>query len=281
MRRGLAVLGVVLAATTLGGCDFDHGMKLICVRTRGAQGSANFYANTQDCPTQDLTREYYGQAWLLGAAAPKQGGGFCGGDNRPAYPINGNVLSFGSQKRTSGAVYTMGIVGNPCEAKSEISYGLFHPDGQNMAAAETHMHIQLLSRSGTYHVQVLAYMTDDAGNKKTVNVTLRPTAADDPRFNNPKPGILAHQRPVDRDGKVGDLVIVDGDALGLPRLCTDSVCNETMVTIKWSDVLRFIQSKGLWTNFNFNRTGYIEFELQTFDLNSRVRATVGGWANHR
>ena len=69
--------------------------------------------------------------------------------------------------------------------------------------------------------------------------------------------------------------------LGLPRLCADSVCNGTMVTIKWSDVLRYIQSKGLWTNFNFKRTGYIEFELQTFDLNSRVRATVGGWANHR
>jgi hypothetical protein len=52
-----------------------------------------------------------------------------------------------------------------------------------------------------------------------------------------------------------------------------------MIEINWSQVLSFIQSKGIWTNFDFNRTGSIEFELQTFDLNSRVRASVGGWYN--
>ncbi|HTL87040.1 MAG TPA: hypothetical protein VL856_17785 [Acidimicrobiia bacterium] len=277
-RAGIAVGVLAVGAFGLAGCKFDQGMNMICVRTSGVQGSANFFADTRDCPGENLSQPFHGNAWLLGAASPKSGGGFCNGDTDPPYKINGNVLSFGATRSLGGLRYTMGIVGNPCESNAEISYGLFHPDQQQMSTARTHMHIQVLNRSGTYHVHILAYMRDNAGNKKTVNVTLRPTA-DDTRWNHPAAGILGHVHPVNRKGEVGDLVIVDGDALGLPHLCTQSACNETMIEINWSQVLSFIQSKGIWTNFDFNRTGSIEFELQTFDLNSRVRASVGGWYN--
>jgi hypothetical protein len=277
-HTGLAVCVLAVGAIGLGGCKFDDGLNMICVRTVGANTSTNFFADTRDCATQDLSQPYYGNAWLIDSASPISGGGFCGGQNKPAYKINGNVLSFSAVRSYGGLRYTMGIVGDPCTDKAEISYGLFHPDRQQMSTARTHMHIQLLSHSGTYHAAILAYMRDDSGNKKTVSVTLRPTDLSDPRFDNPKPGILVHAHPVSRSGEVGDLVAVDGNALGLPNLCPGA-CNETMIEINWSSVLSFIQSKGIWQGFNFNRTGSIEFELQTYGLNSRVRASVGGWYN--
>jgi len=277
----LASVALALSlAVALPGCVWDEGIHKRCVWTLHPDNPSTFYYDTTDCPAADPINNTWGTPhWYVGVnALGKTQTGNCGPKSQ-GYKLNaaGSPVQLGWFGGAAGG-YTvdMRTSGDSCTDNGEISYAMFDFNNHKIVGLTSHNEIALIRQAGIHHVYLEMYFKAPDGTQRDLTVALPPNSAD-PRYNNPKSGVLFAG---DTGGGNIQVILSGKDLFGLPSLCPGGSCGGFVTyDVNWEQVFDTARQKGYLGSIDKASvtTAALAIGTQTFDLGSRAEIYHRNW----